>query len=264
MATKIRLQRQGRKKRAFFHIVVADSRAPRDGKYIEKIGSYNPITNPATIELNLERATEWLLSGAQTSDTARAILSYKGAAYKKHLQVGVNKGAITQEIADERFALWTAEKASKVDAKKSNLSTQAAKAKDAGLVAESKRRAAVEAKLADKLVQAAASANAAELAALNTATEDIADTATQDIADIATEDIADIATEDIADTATEDIADIATEDIADTATEDIADTATEDIADTATEDIADTATEEVLASEESPAEGSDDKTPSAE
>jgi ribosomal protein S16 len=90
MATKIRLQRHGRKKRAFYHIVVADSRAPRDGRFIEKIGTYNPITNPATIELDVNKATQWLLNGAEPTDTARAILSYKGAAYKKHLQVGVN------------------------------------------------------------------------------------------------------------------------------------------------------------------------------
>jgi len=97
MATKIRLQRHGRKKRAFFHIVVADSRSPRDGKFIEKLGSYNPITNPATIVLNVDRAAQWLIDGAQPTDTAAAILSYKGASMKKHLQVGVNKGAISQK-----------------------------------------------------------------------------------------------------------------------------------------------------------------------
>ena len=110
MATKIRLQRHGRKKRAFYHIVVADSRAPRDGRFIEKIGTYNPITNPATIELDVNKATQWLLNGAEPTDTARAILSYKGAAYKKHLQVGVNKGAISQEEADKKFAAWMDEK----------------------------------------------------------------------------------------------------------------------------------------------------------
>ena len=117
MATKIRLQRHGRKKRAFFHIVVADSRSPRDGKFIEKLGSYNPITNPATIVLNVDRAAQWLLDGAQPTDTAAAILSYKGASYKKHLQVGVNKGAITQEEADKRFATWLEEKAGRIEAK---------------------------------------------------------------------------------------------------------------------------------------------------
>jgi small subunit ribosomal protein S16 len=159
MATKIRLQRHGRKKRAFFHIVVADSRAPRDGRFIEKLGSYNPITNPATIELNVDRAAQWLLDGAQPTDTAAAILSYKGAAYKKHLQVGVNKGAITQEEADKRFATWLEEKAGRIEAKKSNLSSAAQKAKAEGLAAESKRRAATEAKLAAKLAEAEAAAN---------------------------------------------------------------------------------------------------------
>ena len=133
MATKIRLQRHGRKKRAFFHIVVADARAPRDGRFIEKLGSYNPITNPATIELNVDRAAQWLLNGAQPTDTAAAILSYKGAAYKKHLQVGVNKGAITQEEADKRFAAWLEEKAGRIEAKKSNLSSAAQKAKAEGV-----------------------------------------------------------------------------------------------------------------------------------
>lgn len=159
MATKIRLQRHGRKKRAFFHIVVADSRAPRDGRFIEKLGSYNPITNPATIELNVDRAAQWLLDGAQPTDTAAAILSYKGASYKKHLQVGVNKGAITQEEADKRFATWLEEKAGRIEAKKSTLSGAAQKAKTEGLVAESKRRAATEARLVAKLAEAEAAAN---------------------------------------------------------------------------------------------------------
>ncbi|MEK0440561.1 MAG: hypothetical protein RLZZ504_1477, partial [Bacteroidota bacterium] len=127
MATKIRLQRHGRKKRAFFHIVVADSRSPRDGKFIEKLGSYNPITNPATIVLNVDRAAQWLIDGAQPTDTAAAILSYKGASMKKHLQVGVNKGAISQEEADKRFATWLEEKAARIEAKKSNLASAAQK-----------------------------------------------------------------------------------------------------------------------------------------
>jgi small subunit ribosomal protein S16 len=124
MATKIRLQRHGRKKRAFFHIVVADSRSPRDGKFIEKLGSYNPITNPATIVLNVDRAAQWLIDGAQPTDTVAAILSYKGASMKKHLQVGVNKGAITQEEADKRFETWTSEKGNKVQGKKDRLAKE--------------------------------------------------------------------------------------------------------------------------------------------
>jgi small subunit ribosomal protein S16 len=150
MATKIRLQRHGRKKRAFYHIVVADSRAPRDGRFIEKIGTYNPITNPATIDLDVNKAAQWLLNGAQPTDTARAILSYKGAAYKKHLQVGVNKGAITQEDADNKFAVWMSEKDAKVEAKKSGLASTAAQIKAEAMKAETKRKENTAAKIVAK------------------------------------------------------------------------------------------------------------------
>jgi len=150
MATKIRLQRHGRKKRAFYHIVVADSRAPRDGRFIEKIGTYNPITNPATIDLDVNKAAQWLLNGAQPTDTARAILSYKGAAYKKHLQVGVNKGAITQEDADKKFAVWMSEKDAKVEAKKSGLASTAAQIKADAMKAETKRKESIAAKIEAK------------------------------------------------------------------------------------------------------------------
>jgi small subunit ribosomal protein S16 len=97
MATKIRLQRFGKKGKPFYHVVVADSRAPRDGKFIERIGSYNPNTNPATVEINFEKALDWVNKGAQPTDTCRAILSYKGILYKKHLEGGVKKGALTAE-----------------------------------------------------------------------------------------------------------------------------------------------------------------------
>ncbi|GHT15948.1 hypothetical protein AGMMS4956_17110 [Bacteroidia bacterium] len=117
MAVKIRLSRHGKKAHAFYHIVVADSRAPRDGKLIEKLGTYNPNTNPATIELNFESALKWLNQGAQPSDTARAILSYKGVLYKKHLDGGVKKGAFTAEVADQKLAAWLQEKSIKIQAK---------------------------------------------------------------------------------------------------------------------------------------------------
>ena len=110
MAVKIRLARRGRKKLAMYDIVVADARAPRDGKFIEKIGTYNPNTNPASIVLNEANALKWIMNGAQPTDTTRAILSYKGILLKKHLQVGVEKGAITQEVADARFGAWATEK----------------------------------------------------------------------------------------------------------------------------------------------------------
>ena len=106
MAVKIRLTRRGRKKRALYDVIVADARSPRDGRLIEKLGTYNPLTNPATISLNEEKALDWLLKGAQPTDTVRRILSYKGIMLKKHLQVGVLKGAITQEQADKKFDDW--------------------------------------------------------------------------------------------------------------------------------------------------------------
>jgi len=121
MPVKIRLQRHGKKGFAFFHIVIADGRAPRDGKFIEKIGTYNPNTNPATIELNNEKALSWLKKGAQPTDTARAILSYKGVMLKLHLDKGVAKGALTPEQVDAKMEKWLQEKQSKIEGKVSNL-----------------------------------------------------------------------------------------------------------------------------------------------
>lgn len=122
MAVKIRLQRKGRKKAPFYHIVAADARAPRDGRFIEKIGTYNPLTVPATIELNRDRALHWLMVGGQPTDTVAAILRYKGVMYLKHLQVGVNKGSITQEQANERFAKWMSGKDAAITAHKEQIS----------------------------------------------------------------------------------------------------------------------------------------------
>ena len=127
MAVKIRLARRGRKKKPFYHIVVADARAPRDGKFIEKIGIYNPLTSPATIEVDRDKAFDWLMKGAIPTDTMRAILKYKGVMYKKHLQVGVKKGALTQAKADKIYQDFIAEKESKVqqqvDANRKELDT---------------------------------------------------------------------------------------------------------------------------------------------
>ncbi len=163
MATKIRLQRHGRKKRPFYHIVVADTRAPRDGRFIEKIGTYNPTTDPATIDLDINKATEWLLKGAEVTDTAGAILSYKGAKYKKHLQVGVNKGSISQEDADKKFAEWLAEKDGKVQSKMDTLSKAADEKKAAALKAETEKKEARAAKIAERLAaEEAANAPAEE------------------------------------------------------------------------------------------------------
>jgi small subunit ribosomal protein S16 len=117
MSVKIRLARRGRKKMAIYDVVVADARAPRDGRFIEKIGSYNPNTNPASININNERALKWLLNGAQPTDTVKAMLSYRGVMFKKHLQIGVLKGAITQEQADAKFDTWMNEKETKITGK---------------------------------------------------------------------------------------------------------------------------------------------------
>jgi small subunit ribosomal protein S16 len=118
MPVKIRLTRQGRKKRPYYHIVIADARAPRDGKFIERIGMYNPMTKPATIEIDRAKAFEWLEKGAQPTNTARAILRFTGVMYMKHLQRGVSKGAHTQEQADAKLESWLAEKQTKIDAGK--------------------------------------------------------------------------------------------------------------------------------------------------
>ncbi|MEO0339613.1 MAG: 30S ribosomal protein S16 [Bacteroidota bacterium] len=117
MPVKIRLQRHGRRKKPFYHIVIADSRAPRDGKYIERLGSYNPMTKPATIELDRDAAFSWLMKGAQPTDTARAILKFKGVYYRKHLMRGVSKGALTLEEAEAKYAEWVDAKEAKVAAR---------------------------------------------------------------------------------------------------------------------------------------------------
>ena len=138
MAVKIRLARHGKKGFAFYHIVAADSRAPRDGKFIEKLGTYNPNTNPATIDLDFEKALGWLQKGAQPTDTCRAILSYKGVLYKKHLLGGVAKGAFSETEAEARFNKWLGEKAGKIEAKSNKLATDAKSAEKARLAAEAK------------------------------------------------------------------------------------------------------------------------------
>jgi small subunit ribosomal protein S16 len=124
MAVKIRLARRGRKQRPFYHIVVADARAPRDGRFIENIGSYNPMTVPASIELDREKAFEWLEKGAQPTETVRSILRFKGVLYKKHLQRGVKKGAMTQEVADKLLAEWIEAKDSKIQSRREKIAEE--------------------------------------------------------------------------------------------------------------------------------------------
>src|SRR5674476_447652 len=160
MAVKIRLARKGRKKLAFYHIVVADSRSPRDGRYIEKIGSYNPVTNPATIELDFDKAVGWLQNGALPTDTCRAILSYKGVLIKKHLLEGVKKGAFDDAEATKRFEEWMKQNDAKIEAKKSGLEKSQDDDIENRLEAEKKINEARAARLAKRQADLAAKAEA--------------------------------------------------------------------------------------------------------
>jgi len=163
MSVKIRLARRGRKKQAIYDVVVADARAPRDGRFIEKLGTYNPNTNPASININNERALTWLLNGAQPTDTVKAMLSYRGVMLKKHLQIGVLKGAISQEQADAKFNAWLSEKDSKIEGKKDQLATAKADARKSALAAETaKNQARVDAIKAREAAAVAAAAPAVE------------------------------------------------------------------------------------------------------
>ncbi|MFC5048167.1 30S ribosomal protein S16 [Aquimarina hainanensis] len=162
MPVKIRLQRHGKKGKPFYWVVAADARAKRDGKFLEKIGIYNPNTNPATIDLDVDSAVKWLQNGAQPTDTARALLSYKGALLKNHLAGGVKKGALTEEQAEEKFQAWLAEKEGSVTAKKESLAKEEADAKEKALAAEKEVNAKREAAAAE--AEAAAQAEAAEAA----------------------------------------------------------------------------------------------------
>jgi small subunit ribosomal protein S16 len=161
MAVKIRLARRGRTKLAMFDVVVADARAPRDGRFIEKIGTYNPLTNPATINLNEEKAFEWLMNGAQPTDTVKAMLSYRGIMLKKHLQIGVIKGAITQDQADSKLADWVKSKEAKVQTKRDTLAKSKADAAKARREAETKIKEARAEAIRKKQQVAAAAAQPA-------------------------------------------------------------------------------------------------------
>ncbi len=184
MPARIRLQRHGKKQKAFYHIVVADGRAPRDGKFIEKLGTYNPGTNPATIELNFDSALTWLGKGAQPSDTVRSILKYKGVMYKKHLMGGVLKGAFTEAEAEVKFDAWMNDKNLRINqAEKVQLDT-VAKAKQEAHEAEvkinndraeaiAKRKSdAIEAKVKEEQAAAAAAEETTEEAPKEEANEE--------------------------------------------------------------------------------------------
>ncbi|WP_010231709.1 30S ribosomal protein S16 [Gillisia marina] len=165
MPVKIRLQRHGKKGKPFYWIIAADSRAKRDGKYLDKIGIYNPNTNPATIELDVDGAVKWLQNGAQPTDTARAILSYKGALLKNHLVGGVRKGALTEEQAEEKFKTWLEEKEGAVSSKEESLSKAQEDAKKKALDAEKEvnaKRMAASAEAETAAAEAEASEEVAE------------------------------------------------------------------------------------------------------
>lgn len=179
MATKIRLQRQGRKARAIYHIVVADSRKKRDGKFIEKLGIYNPNHDPAFIDLNFESAVKWVATGAEISDTARSILSKEGVLLRNHLDGGISKGALSQEDADAKFEAWKKEKGAQTDAAVKTIAEAEAKAKKEALAAETKIKEDREAIAAAKLAEAQAEDASEEVAAEEPAQEVVEEVAAE-------------------------------------------------------------------------------------
>jgi len=189
MPVKIRLQRHGKKGKPFFWIVAADSRAKRDGRFLEKLGTYNPNTNPASIDINIDNSVQWLQNGAQPTDTARAILSYKGVLLKKHLIDGVSKGALTMEQVEEKFSAWVTEKEQAVANKKNKLADDKAKAKAEALKAE---EAVNQARLA-----------AAEEAAVEAIAEEATEEAIEEAAEAIAEEAIEEAAEDAMEEATE-------------------------------------------------------------
>ena len=150
MATKLRLQRHGRKGKPFFHLVAADERAKRDGRFIEKLGVYDPNTNPATIEINFDKTLDWVMKGAVPTDTVRALLSYKGIMYKKHLLGGVSKGAFTEAEADKRFDAWLGEKADKIQGQTEKIASDDKADSDKRFAAEKAKNEKIAAAVAAK------------------------------------------------------------------------------------------------------------------
>lgn len=233
MPVKIRLQRHGKKGKPYFHIVVADARAPRDGKYIERLGFYNPNTNPATIDIDVDGAVKWLGNGAQPTDTARAILSYKGVLYKNHLLKGVKKGALSTEEAETRYAAWLEEKSQKIEDKKKGLTAAQSQAASDRLAAEKEVNKAREA--------AIAAANAPEPVA-----EEVVEEAEAPQAEAPAEEVAEAPAE-------EPKAEVATEEVAEAPAE-------EPQAEVAAEEVAEVPAEEPKAettADEAPEEGAD-------
>ena len=189
MPVKMRLARHGRKRRAFYYLVVADGRSPRDGKFIERIGDYNPNTNPATINLDFDKALDWLQKGAQPTDAMRAILSYEGVLYKKHLLGGVKKGAFDEAEAEKKFTAWKQDKLAKIRANEEQIAGAATADATARLEAEKKVNEARAEEIAKKSADLAAEAEAAEKVANEEATaEEATEEATEATAE-ATEEV---------------------------------------------------------------------------
>jgi small subunit ribosomal protein S16 len=205
MPVKIRLSKKGRKKLPYYHIVVADSRAPRDGKFVERIGLYNPQTNPATIELNFNRALDWLQKGAQPTDTCRAILSEQGVMMKKHLLEGAKKGAFSVEEADSRFQKWLDEKEARLKAHADKISKGKADDSKKRLEAEIKVKEAKAQEIAKKLKAKAEEEKAAG---------EVAEAVEEPVAEVAEEPVAEVAEEPVAKAAKEPVTEAAEEPVA--------------------------------------------------
>lgn len=212
MPVKIRLQRHGKKGKPFYWIVAADARAKRDGRFLEKLGTYNPNTNPATINLDIDGSVKWLQNGAQPTDTARAILSYKGALLKNHLAGGVKKGALTEEEAEKKFQAWLEEKAGKVASKEENLAKTKAKAKAKALEAEkavneARVAVAVEEEVVEETTAEGVPAEAEtteEVAVVEEAKEEVTEEPVEEVAEAKAEAAAEEATEEATETEEED------------------------------------------------------------
>ncbi len=242
MSVKIRLARKGRKKLAFYHVVVADSRSPRDGRFIEKIGIYNPITDPATIDINFEKALGWLQKGAQPTETCRAILKYKGVMMKKHLIEGVKKGAFDEAEADRRFNEWLKGKDEQIELKKSGLEKLGEDIRKKKLEAEKAIKEARAAEYAKKLAALAAEEEAAAKAAA--APEAPAEVTVNETAEASEEEAAEAPEEEVAEAAAEETTEAPEEVVAEVPAEETAEAPEEAVAEVAAEETAEVAEEE--------------------
>jgi small subunit ribosomal protein S16 len=232
MATKMRLQRFGKKGQAYFHIVIADGRAPRDGRFIEKIGVYNPITRPADIQLDFDRALYWVKTGAEPTETVEAILKYTGVAYMHHLLKGVTKGAMTEEQAQAKFEEWKTVKTGKIESAKKDINLKSKSEDKKRLEAEAKVNQAKSDALAKKMA-----AEAKKAAGISVEAEDevAAEVAPEVVAEVAPEIVAEVAPEVVAEVAPEVVAEVAPEVVAEVTPEVVAEVAPEAVAEVAEE-----------------------------